>query len=312
MAATSSSSGVILAVVAGGARSSSSARRSSRPARRGLQKVAVVVAAQTIPARKPIEAADVSRPRGPARRDQRPGHRHHPDKVIGRVPAVTSSPARWSRPTCSPRAPRAASSRSSGPTRRSAPTRAPWRAVSMTVPDDRAVGGLLQAEPDGRRLRDRHRQRPPGPRARRGQLLHRQVDEDHLPEHGHPGQGRARSTSSGRRSRVAEEITHLAGQRQRHVQPGPAARRRRPHRRRVAARRDDEPDHRPLRPADPGGLPARRAARVPTRPPPTPLATPAPSPSAAREPRPPGAIGRSLAAPVAWPVAAARARSPRR
>ena len=68
--------------------------------------------------------------------------------------------ARWSRPTCSPRATRAGQFSILGPSRRSPRTPRPWRAISMTVPDDRAVGGMLDAEPDRRRLRDRERQRP--------------------------------------------------------------------------------------------------------------------------------------------------------
>ncbi len=136
--------GVLLAVVAGGAAFFLINQAQQQAGQAGLQRVAVVVAAQTIPARKIIEATDVTVREIPIDQTNAQGIASTPDKVIGRVPAVAilAGPD-GARRTCSPRAPRAASSRSSVP-RRSIGTDAPeWRAVSMTVPDDRAVGGLL-------------------------------------------------------------------------------------------------------------------------------------------------------------------------
>ena len=67
--------GVLLAVVAGGAAFFLINQAQQEAGQAGLQKVAVVVAAQTIPARKIIEATDVTVREIPIDAHQRAGHR---------------------------------------------------------------------------------------------------------------------------------------------------------------------------------------------------------------------------------------------
>ena len=81
--------GVILAVVAGGAAFYLINQAQQQAGQAGLQKVAVVVAAQTIPARKLIEAADVTVHEVPIDDTNAQGIVSTPDLVVGRVPAVT-------------------------------------------------------------------------------------------------------------------------------------------------------------------------------------------------------------------------------
>ena len=81
--------GVILAVVAGGAAFFLINQAQQQAGQAGLQKVAVVVALKTIPARKIIEEADVVVREVPLDPTNAQGIVSTPDKVIGRVPAVT-------------------------------------------------------------------------------------------------------------------------------------------------------------------------------------------------------------------------------
>jgi Flp pilus assembly protein CpaB len=110
----------------------------------GLQRVTVVVAAQPIAARKPIEAADIEVREIPIDPTNAQGIVSTPDLVIGRVTAVTILPGQMVTTNL------LASSASGGqfsilePTETVGPDSPAWRAVSLTVPDDRAVGGLLQ------------------------------------------------------------------------------------------------------------------------------------------------------------------------
>jgi Flp pilus assembly protein CpaB len=110
----------------------------------GLQRVTVVVAAQPIAARKPIEAADIEVREIPIDPTNAQGIVSTPDLVIGRVTAVTILPGQMVTTNL------LASSATGGqfsilePTETVGPDSPAWRAVSLTVPDDRAVGGLLQ------------------------------------------------------------------------------------------------------------------------------------------------------------------------
>jgi Flp pilus assembly protein CpaB len=135
--------GVILAIVAGGAAFYLISQAQQQAGQAGLQKVAVVVALQTIPARKVIEAADVVVREVPIDETNAQGIVSTPDKVIGRVPAVTILAGQMVTTNL------LASSVEGGqftvlqPDETIGPDTPEWRAVSMTVPDDRAVGGLL-------------------------------------------------------------------------------------------------------------------------------------------------------------------------
>ncbi len=110
----------------------------------GLQRVSVVVAVQAIAARKPIEAADVEVREIPIDPTNAQGIVSTPDLVLGRVTAVTILPGQMVTTNL------LASSATGGqfsilePNETVGPDSEAWRAVSLTVPDDRAVGGLLQ------------------------------------------------------------------------------------------------------------------------------------------------------------------------
>ena len=157
----------------------------SRPARRTLQKIPIVVAVRAIPARQAIVAEDVAVRDVPLDPTNANGVVTDPDQVIGRIPAVTilqNQPVTQNM---------LASSQAGdefsilGPDESVGPDSEAWRAVSITVPDDLAVGGVPQGRRDGRRLRDRGRPGPAGHRAT-GQLHDGPLDEDRLPERPDP------------------------------------------------------------------------------------------------------------------------------
>jgi Flp pilus assembly protein CpaB len=135
--------GVVLAVVAGGAAFFLINQAQQAAGQAGLQRVAVVVAAQTIPARKIIEPADLAIREIPLDDTNAQGIASTMDKVIGRVPAVPILQGQMVLTNL------LASSTEGGqfsvlsPADVFASDSPEWRAISMTVPDDRAVGGLL-------------------------------------------------------------------------------------------------------------------------------------------------------------------------
>jgi Flp pilus assembly protein CpaB len=137
--------GVILAIVAGGAAFYLISTAQQQAGQAGLQRVSVVVALQTIPARKIIEATDVEVREVPLDPTNALGIVSTPDKVIGRVASVTVLAGQMVTTNL------LASSTEGGqfsvlqPDETISPDSPQWRAISMTVPDDRAVGGLLTA-----------------------------------------------------------------------------------------------------------------------------------------------------------------------
>lgn len=135
--------GVILAVVAGGAAFYLINQAQQQAGQQGLQRVAVVVALQTIPARKVIEAADVVVREVPIDETNAQGIVSTPDKVIGRVPAVTILAGQMVTTNLLASSAEGGQFSVLGPDETIGPDTPEWRAVSMTVPDDRAVGGLL-------------------------------------------------------------------------------------------------------------------------------------------------------------------------
>lgn len=135
--------GVILAVAAGGAAFFLINQAQQEAGQAGLQKVAVVVAAQTIPARKIIEAADVTVREVPIDDTNAQGIASTPDKVIGRVPAVAILQGQMVLTNLLASSTEGGQFSVLGPEESFGDDSPDWRAVSMTVPDDRAVGGLL-------------------------------------------------------------------------------------------------------------------------------------------------------------------------
>jgi Flp pilus assembly protein CpaB len=110
----------------------------------GLQRVSVVVATQVIPARKPIEEADVEVRQIPIDPTNAQGIVSTPDLVIGRVPAVSILAGQMITTNVLGSDSTGGQFSILGPDETVAPDSEAWRAVSLMVPDDRAVGGLLQ------------------------------------------------------------------------------------------------------------------------------------------------------------------------
>ena len=137
--------GVILAVVAGGAAFYLISTAQQQAGQAGLQRVAVVVALQTIPARKLIEATDLEVREIPLDPTNAVGIVSTPDKVIGRVPSVTILAGQMVTTNLLASSAEGGQFSVLGPAESIGPDTPAWRAVSMTVPDDRAVGGLLTA-----------------------------------------------------------------------------------------------------------------------------------------------------------------------
>lgn len=135
--------GVVLAVAAGGAAFFLINQAQQQAGQAGLQKVAVVVAAQTIPARKIIESTDVTVREVPIDDTNAQGIASTPDKVIGRVPAVAILEGQMVLTNLLASSTEGGQFSVLGPEESFGEDSPDWRAVSMTVPDDRAVGGLL-------------------------------------------------------------------------------------------------------------------------------------------------------------------------
>ena len=135
--------GVILAVVAGAAAFYLISTAQQQAGQAGLQRVSVVVALQTIPARKIIEATDLEVREVPLDPTNALGIVSTPDKVIGRVPAVAILTGQMVTTNLLASSTEGGQFSVLGPEETIGPDTPAWRAVSMTVPDDRAVGGLL-------------------------------------------------------------------------------------------------------------------------------------------------------------------------
>src|SRR3954451_1785859 len=136
--------GVVLALASGAAAFFLINQAQQQAGQAGLQKVSVVVARLTIPARKPIEEGDVEVRLVPIDPSNAQGIVSTTDKVVGRVASVTILQGQLV--TTNLLASTASGGQFSilGPAETVAPDSEAWRAVSITVTDDRAVGGLLQ------------------------------------------------------------------------------------------------------------------------------------------------------------------------
>ena len=137
--------GVILAVVAGGAAYVvvSSAQQQASVA--NMPRVSVVVAARVIPARKTIDPGDVVLHQVPADALPASGAITDPSLAIGHISAISVLAGQPITANMF-----AASTANGlvavlGPDETVAPNSPAWRAVSLNVPDDRALGGLLGA-----------------------------------------------------------------------------------------------------------------------------------------------------------------------
>lgn len=136
--------GVILAVAAGGAAFYLINNAQQQAGQSGLKMTSAVVAVRPIPARKPIEAEDVIlRADIPLDGTNAAGVVTDPAQVVGRILAVDLQPGQLVTTNL------LASTTAGGqfsilkPDETVAPESEAWRAVSLTVPDERAVGGML-------------------------------------------------------------------------------------------------------------------------------------------------------------------------
>jgi Flp pilus assembly protein CpaB len=136
--------GVVLALVAGATSFYLLNQASQNVSQGPTQKVTVVVAAKDIAARTPVLAGDVALREVALDPVTQVGVLTKPGDVIGKVlavPVLTGQPVYRTMISSS-------SSGSGfsilGPTETVGPDSESWRAVSITMPDDRAVGGLLQ------------------------------------------------------------------------------------------------------------------------------------------------------------------------
>ena len=137
--------GIILALVAGGAAYFLITQAQQQAGQAGLQKVQVVVAARAIPARKVIEAADVTVAQVPLDPTNANGVVSDPAKVVGRVPAVTILEGQAVTTNLLASSTEGGQFSILGPNETISPNSPAWRAISITVPDNQAVGGMLQA-----------------------------------------------------------------------------------------------------------------------------------------------------------------------
>ena len=240
--------GIVLAVAAGGAAFFLINQAQQQAGQAGLQRVAVVVAVQTIPARKIIEAADVTVREIPLDDTNAQGIASTPDKVIGRVPAVAILQGQMVLTNLLASSTEGGQFSVLGPADVFASDSPDWRAISMTVPDDRAVGGLLT------------------PNQTVDVFVTASVnvltnsedglgDQAVVPEHAASGQVRDVLRAQGAARRRGGDLPS-PGQRCRCVQPRAPTRRRHPAGRCQRTRNHHEPRHHPLRAADPGGVPA--------------------------------------------------------
>jgi Flp pilus assembly protein CpaB len=136
--------GVVLALAAGGAAFYLVNQAQQQAGQAPLEKVKVVVALRPIPARKPVEPDDVTVREVPLDSTNSAAIAvTQPDQVIGHVLSVSVFQDQMLTQNM------LASTATGGqfsilePGETVGPDSEAWRAVSMTVPDDRAVGGLI-------------------------------------------------------------------------------------------------------------------------------------------------------------------------
>ena len=137
--------GLVLAIIAGGAAYYAVNQAQQQVGQGALQKVPVVVATTLIQARQAIQADQVAVRQVPIDDTNLNGVATDVSQVIGRIPAVSILQGQLV--TSNMLASSAENSQFSilGPGESVSPDSEYWRAVSITVPDDLAVGGLLEA-----------------------------------------------------------------------------------------------------------------------------------------------------------------------
>ena len=136
--------GVVLAVVAGGAAFFLINQAQQQAGQANAQRIAAVVAIAVIPAREVIKEADLEVRQIPIDPSNANGVISDPTLVIGRIPAVSILQGQVITSNMLASADEGGQFSILGPDETVAPDSEAWRAVSMTVADDLAVGGLLK------------------------------------------------------------------------------------------------------------------------------------------------------------------------
>ncbi|MGK2849838.1 MAG: SAF domain-containing protein [Candidatus Limnocylindrales bacterium] len=136
--------GVVLAVIAGGAAFFLINQAQQQAGQANAQKIPAVVAIAVIPAREVIKEADIEVRQIPIDPSNANGVISDPKLVIGRIPAVSILQGQVITSNMLASAEEGGQFSVLLPDETVAPDSEAWRAVSMTVADDLAVGGLLK------------------------------------------------------------------------------------------------------------------------------------------------------------------------
>jgi Flp pilus assembly protein CpaB len=137
--------GLVLAILAGGAAFYLVNQASQQAGQGDLQRVKVVVAVRAIPARQAIVAEDVEIRDVPLDPSNANGVVADPAELIGRLPAVSILQGQLVTQNMLTSSNAGDEFSILGPDESVGPDSEAWRAVSITVPDDLAVGGVLKA-----------------------------------------------------------------------------------------------------------------------------------------------------------------------
>jgi Flp pilus assembly protein CpaB len=137
--------GVVLALAAGGAAFFAITQARQEAGSAGAQKIAVVVAVRTIEARQAVSADDVALRDVPLDATNASGVIADPSLAVGRIAAVTILQNQLVTTNMLVSETQGAAFSILGPGETIGPDTEAWRAVSITVPDDLAVGGMLSA-----------------------------------------------------------------------------------------------------------------------------------------------------------------------
>ncbi len=137
--------GIVLALVAGGGAYYAVNQAQQQAGQGSLRRVPAVVAVAVIPARQPITADMVEIREIPIDDTNLMGVTTRVDQVVGRLSAVAILQGQLVTTNMLLSSDEGAGFSILGPEESIGPDSEHWRAVSITVPDDRAVGGMLKA-----------------------------------------------------------------------------------------------------------------------------------------------------------------------
>jgi Flp pilus assembly protein CpaB len=137
--------GLVLAIIAGGAAYYAVNQAQQQVGQGSLQRVPVVVATTLIPARQAIKEDQVAVRQVPIDDTNLNGVATEVSQVVGRIPAVSILQGQLVTSNMLASSAENAQFSILGPGESVSPDSEYWRAVSITVPDDLAVGGLLDA-----------------------------------------------------------------------------------------------------------------------------------------------------------------------